>query len=50
MMKFSTSAAAGYSAGHTDRGLQPDLPLPLHPQLGARIEGIAYAVTEHVQR
>src|SRR5690348_9534323 len=50
MMKFSTRAAAPGAAGTPGRWPQQDWSLPLHPQLGARIQRVADTVTEHVQR
>src|SRR6266568_9341218 len=48
IMKVSMQALAGYPAGRTGRRRRPDSPLPLHPQLGTRIEGVADTVSEYV--
>src|SRR5690349_23929938 len=50
MMKFSTRAAAPGAAGIPGRPPQQISSLPLHPQLGARIQRVADSVAQHVQR
>src|SRR6266487_7052556 len=50
MMKLSTRAAVSCSAGMTGHGRRPGRSLPLHPQLGARVEGVTDAVSQDVQR
>src|SRR5262249_23106252 len=50
MMKFSTRAAAPGAAGMPGRRPQQVWSLPLHPQLGARIQRVADSVAQYVQR
>src|SRR6266705_6035006 len=48
MMNVSTKPAACRAVGRTWPGRLPGRPSSLHPQLGARIEGVPHAVAENV--